>query len=64
MLQHPGKRALHYKAQAYLLLNMLKGGAWIFKANKDYIQAQINSLMNDETKVIIGHSISNCIQKR
>ena len=36
---------LPQEAQAYLLLllTMLKGGAWIFKADKSYIQAQIYS---------------------
>ena len=34
---------LPQEAQGYLLLTMLKGGAWIFKADKSYIQAQIYS---------------------
>ena len=64
---HPGKSdALHFycfKAQPCLLLTMLKGVARIFKTNKDYIQAEIYSLMNNETKVLTSYLISNSEKK-
>ena len=40
---------------------MLKGGARIFKTNKDYSHAQLYSLINDETKGLINDLISNAL---